>query len=121
MKSITLHSHVGSDGILKLQVPEDLKELDVTVTIQPVTGKKHPFDPEQWEVDLKALSERAEKVPVLPPEAFTRERGIRAYFRLTRDETAHEEIIRRDPNEKDKEMVRQFNEWSQQRHEKPSN
>ncbi|MBE9167046.1 hypothetical protein IQ238_05675 [Pleurocapsales cyanobacterium LEGE 06147] len=34
---------------------------------------KRSFDPEQWEADMKLLAQRAEKIPVLPPEAFTRE------------------------------------------------
>ena len=36
-------------------------------------GKKHPFDPVQWEADLQALVQRAEEIPVLPEEALTRE------------------------------------------------
>lgn len=41
MQSITLHSHVGSDGILQLQLPIDLKDtdLEVTVTIRPIAPK----------------------------------------------------------------------------------
>lgn len=43
---ILVHSHVGSDGILKLEVPTEFKDadLEVTVTIQPVTPaqKKTP-------------------------------------------------------------------------------
>ncbi len=42
MQSITLRSYVGSDGILHLEVPVGLTdaELEVTVTIQPVTPSK---------------------------------------------------------------------------------
>jgi hypothetical protein len=43
---ILVHSHVGADGILQLQVPTEFKDTDlkVTVTIQPVTSteKKTP-------------------------------------------------------------------------------
>jgi hypothetical protein len=41
MQSITLRSHVGSDGILQLQLPVELKDtdLEVTVTIRPVAPK----------------------------------------------------------------------------------
>ncbi|GAA6616809.1 hypothetical protein [Scytonema sp. NUACC26] len=35
--------------------------------------KKRSFDPQQWEDDLKILTTRASEIPVLPPEAFTRE------------------------------------------------
>lgn len=31
MKSIKPHSHIGLDGVLRLQVPEDLKDMDVTL------------------------------------------------------------------------------------------
>ena len=34
---------------------------------------KRPFDPKQWEADMKLLAQRAEQIPVLLPEAFTRE------------------------------------------------
>lgn len=36
-------------------------------------GKKRPFDPKQWEEDMKVLTNRASEIPVLPPFAFTRE------------------------------------------------
>ena len=38
MQNITLHSHVGSDGILQLKVPLDFTNTDLTVmlTVQPV-------------------------------------------------------------------------------------
>lgn len=38
MHSITIRSHVGSDGILQLQLPVDLRDtdLEVTVTVRPI-------------------------------------------------------------------------------------
>ena len=38
MQSITLHSHVGSDGILQLKVPIDFTNTDLTVIlkVQPI-------------------------------------------------------------------------------------
>ena len=36
MQSITLRAHVGSDGVLHLKVPDDLKDKDVKITIQTV-------------------------------------------------------------------------------------
>ena len=38
MQSITLRGHVGSDGILQLQLPVDLRDtdLEVTVTLRPI-------------------------------------------------------------------------------------
>lgn len=36
-------------------------------------GKKRLFDAKQWEEDMKFLTNRRSEIPVLPPEAFTRE------------------------------------------------
>ena len=36
-------------------------------------GDQQPFNASQWEADMKALAEGADQIPVLPPEAFTRE------------------------------------------------
>jgi hypothetical protein len=40
METITLHSRVGADGVLKLQVPVKLTntDLDVVLIVQPVTS-----------------------------------------------------------------------------------
>jgi len=40
MKSIMLRSHVGEDGVLKLQVPLELTntDLEVMVIVQPITN-----------------------------------------------------------------------------------
>ncbi len=48
MQSITLRSHVGSDGILRLQVPVGITdtEVEVVVTIEPVRTPK-PKTPEE--------------------------------------------------------------------------
>jgi len=35
MQPITLHSHVGSDGVLQLQLPDELKNQDVAVIVLP--------------------------------------------------------------------------------------
>ncbi len=35
MQLITLHSHIGSDGLLQLQLPDAFKNHDVTVIIRP--------------------------------------------------------------------------------------
>jgi len=47
MQSLTLHSHIGADGILLLKVPFTPNEanLDVKVTIQPITSQ--PKTPEE--------------------------------------------------------------------------
>ena len=40
METITLHSRVGADGLLKLQVPVKMTntELDVVLVVQPVAS-----------------------------------------------------------------------------------
>lgn len=35
MQDITLHSHIGSDGVLQLKLPDELKNRDVTVIVRP--------------------------------------------------------------------------------------
>jgi hypothetical protein len=35
MQIVTLHLHVGSDGLLQLQLPDELKNQDVTVIVRP--------------------------------------------------------------------------------------
>lgn len=35
MQLVILHSHIGSDGLLQLQLPDELKNQDVTVIIRP--------------------------------------------------------------------------------------
>ncbi len=35
MQPITLHSHVGSDGVLQVQLPDELKNQDVTDIVRP--------------------------------------------------------------------------------------
>jgi hypothetical protein len=54
MKSITLQFHVGSDGILQLQLPDELKNCNVTVIV-------HPEQPE-W---LDVLQKTAGTIPDL--------------------------------------------------------
>lgn len=34
---------------------------------------RRTFDSQQWEADMKLLAQGAEQIPILPPEAFTRE------------------------------------------------
>jgi len=51
MQNITLHSHIGADGILHLDIPVKTAntEVEITLTIKPVDFVK-PFPP----TDLKA-------------------------------------------------------------------
>ena len=48
MQIITLHSHVGEDGIMHLQVPvgETDVDLEVVVIIQPLTPARKASTPE---------------------------------------------------------------------------
>ncbi len=43
METITLHSRVGADGLLKLQVPVKVTntELEVVLIVQPVASAEH--------------------------------------------------------------------------------
>lgn len=44
METIKLNTHVGEDGILKLEVPLDVKDVDCEVTITLQT----PMSQEEW-------------------------------------------------------------------------
>ncbi len=59
MQIITLHSHIGSDGILQLQLPYELKNQYVTVIVRPETP--------EW---LSVLEKTAGTIPDLerPPQ-----------------------------------------------------
>jgi hypothetical protein len=54
MQIITLRSHIGSDGILQLQLPDELKNQDVTVIVRPEIS--------QW---LSVLEKTAGTIPDL--------------------------------------------------------
>ncbi len=59
MQPITIKSHIGSDGILQLQLPDELKNQDVTVIVRPETP--------EW---LSVLEKTAGTIPDLerPPQ-----------------------------------------------------
>jgi hypothetical protein len=54
MQIITLRSNIGSDGILQLQLPDELKNQDVTVIVRPEIS--------QW---LSVLEKTAGTIPDL--------------------------------------------------------
>ncbi|MCG6135398.1 MAG: ribbon-helix-helix domain-containing protein [Nostoc sp. LLA-1] len=68
--------HQGSDRSAYIR---DLIERDIWGTSSTKkdtlikNDAKCPFDPKQWEADMKLLAQLAEQIPVLPPEAFTRD------------------------------------------------
>ena len=49
MQSITLHSHVGEDGILQLSVPVGMTDVDleVVVIVQPIVKTEWAKTPEE--------------------------------------------------------------------------
>ena len=59
MQIVTLHSHVASDGLLQLQLPDELKNQDVTVIVRP--------EKPEW---LSILQKTAGTIPDLerPPQ-----------------------------------------------------
>lgn len=60
-------------GYIRELIEKDILEASQRQKQPVFQGKQQPFDPEKWEADMRALTEGAEKIPVLPPEAFTRE------------------------------------------------
>ena len=61
METITLHSRVGADGLLKLQVPLHLTntELEVVLVVQPVsTAEAHGWPPGFFEQTYGSLRDQ---------------------------------------------------------------
>lgn len=48
MQRITLNSHVGQDGILHLDIPVDVVDTDLTITVilQPIAESQHEKQPQ---------------------------------------------------------------------------
>ncbi len=67
MESIALRSHVGSDGILKLEVPTDLTDADVevTVTLRPVASASEPEPRDQYGWPVGFLEKTFGSIPDL--------------------------------------------------------
>lgn len=60
-------------GYIRQLIEKDILEASHRQKQPVFQGKQHPFDSEKWAADMRALAEKAEKIPVLPSEAFTRE------------------------------------------------
>lgn len=65
----------GSDRARYIRelIEKDIFGISERQTPTQVQDKQRTFDHEKWESDMKLLTSKAEKIPVLPPEAFTRE------------------------------------------------
>ena len=50
MQTIKLHSHVGEDGILHLDVPVGIadRDLEITLTVQPAIAKTETTQGKGW-------------------------------------------------------------------------
>lgn len=76
MQSITLRSHVGSDGILHLQVPVELtdRDLEVMVIYQPLPSQDKSPDSLGWPPGF--FERTAGAIPDLqrPPQGESEER-----------------------------------------------
>jgi len=76
MKSFTLRTHVGEDGILKIEIPTGLSDTDVEVVVifHPVkttTEKVHPSWPESF------FEKTAGSIPDFPERAPQGEYEVR--------------------------------------------
>jgi hypothetical protein len=71
MHSVTLRSHVGSDGILNLQVPSGVRdaELEATVTVKALFLTSQANQPEQrgWQPGFFELAGSWEGEPLVRP------------------------------------------------------
>lgn len=69
-----IRTHGGDRaGYIRQLIEKDVLAASHTQKQPVLPGKRQPFDPEAWAADMKALAEGADLIPVLPPEAFTRE------------------------------------------------
>jgi len=72
MKSVQMRSHVGKDGILRLQVPVDIsdQEIEVLLVLQPVDQKTADMpEPSGWPPDFFKITAGAFKDNPLKREA----------------------------------------------------
>lgn len=60
-------------GYIRQLIEKDILEASEQQKQPVFQAKPQPFDAEKWAADLRALAEEADLIPVLPPEAFTRE------------------------------------------------
>jgi hypothetical protein len=72
MHSVTLRSHVGSDGILNLQVPSGVRDADVEVTVTikalSLASQANRSEPKGWKPDFFELAGSWEGEPLVRPE-----------------------------------------------------
>jgi hypothetical protein len=72
MHSVTLRSHVGSDGILNLQVPSGVRDADVevTVTVKQLSLAPQASQPEPkgWQPGFLELAGSWEGEPLVRPK-----------------------------------------------------
>ena len=59
---------------------EEVKRYLEAMLFELVEANQPAFDPQQWELDFKALAEGADNIPVLPPEAFSRQSIYSNYY-----------------------------------------
>jgi hypothetical protein len=72
MHSVTLRSHVGSDGILNLRVPSGVKDADVEVTVTvnalSLAAQANQSEQRGWQPDFFELAGSWEGEPLVRPE-----------------------------------------------------
>lgn len=67
-----IDERIGHEGGDRAAYVRDLIEKDIYSVSTQSSRQKRLFDLQAWETDMKFLAEASE-VPILPPEAFTRE------------------------------------------------
>lgn len=94
MQSITVQSHVGNDGILRLQVPVGLKDVDVQVTLALEEAQQNGSakSPEQ---DQPEKTTASKLMTIEEIEALGQSNGWPpGFFRQTAGQWAGEPLIR---------------------------
>ena len=69
MSTIHTRTHVGTDGILRLQVPVDVAnaDVDVTVVVEPAQVRG-PMSPEEWDRFIESTAGKWEGEPLARPD-----------------------------------------------------
>jgi hypothetical protein len=72
MHRVTLRSHVGSDGILNLQMPSGVRDADVEVTVTvkdlSLTSQANQSEPRGWQPGFFELAGSWEGEPLVRAE-----------------------------------------------------
>jgi hypothetical protein len=79
MKTIKQRSHIGTDGILQIQMPDDMKniEVEVVVVVQPLAFEEIKYNAWGKPTTKKSIQEAIAKMQQLRQEVKLEKSSIR--------------------------------------------